>query len=119
MSESTEQQALFEWAEFAAKKTPELWLMYAVPNGGKRDKVTAAILKREGVKPGVPDTCLPVPRGGFHGLYIEMKFGKNKPSANQLWWIEQLQKQGYRVVVCYGWGEAVKVIVEYLTKEEA
>jgi hypothetical protein len=116
MSESTEQQALFEWAEFAAKKTPELKLLFAVPNGGKRDKVTAAILKREGVKSGVPDICLPVPRNEFHGLYIEMKFGKNKPSQNQLWWIEQLRQQGYRVDVCYGWGDAVKVIVGYMTK---
>ena len=114
MSESTEQQALFEWAEIAAKKTPELSLMYAVPNGGKRNIATAVRLKKEGVKSGVPDICLPVPRGKYHGLYIEMKVGKNKPSANQVQWIEQLQKQGYRVDVCYGWGEAVKVIVDYM-----
>jgi hypothetical protein len=116
MSESTEQQALFEWAEFTAKKTPELRLLFAVPNGGKRNITTAAILKREGVKSGVPDICLPVPRNEFHGLYIEMKFGKNKPTENQLWWIEQLRRQGYRVEVCYGWSEAVKVIVGYMTK---
>ena len=116
MSESTEQQALFEWAEFAAKKTPELKLLFAVPNGGKRDKVTGAILKREGVKSGVPDICLPVPCGEFHGLYIEMKVGKNKPTENQSWWIEQLQKQGYRVDVCYSWGEAVKVIAGYMVE---
>jgi hypothetical protein len=116
MSESTEQQALFEWAEIAAKKTPELRLMYAVPNGGKRNIATAVRLKKEGVKPGVPDICLPVPRGRYHGLYIEMKFGRNKPSEAQKWWIEQLQQQGYKVNVCYGWGEAVKVIVDYLTE---
>jgi len=116
MSESTEQQALFEWAEFAAKKTPELKLLFAVPNGGKRPITTATRMKAEGQKPGVPDIFLPVPCGKYHGLYIEMKFGKNKPSANQLWWIEQLRQQGYRVDVCYGWGEAVKVIVEYLTE---
>jgi hypothetical protein len=116
MSESTEQQALFEWAEFAAKKTPELKLLFAVPNGGKRDKVTGAILKREGVKSGVPDICLPVSRDGFHGLYIEMKVGKNKPTEKQLWWMGQLQKQGYMVEVCYSWGEAVKVITGYMTE---
>ena len=116
MSESTEQQALFEWAEIAAKKTPELRLMYAVPNGGKRNMATAVRLKKEGVKPGVPDICLPVPRGKYHGLYIEMKFGRNKPSEAQKWWIEQLQQQGHKVALCYGWGEAVKVIVDYLTE---
>lgn len=116
MSESTEQQALFEWAEFAAKKTPELKLMYAVPNGGKRPSSTAARLKKEGVKPGVPDICLPVPRGRYHGLYIEMKFGRNTPSAEQKEWLHRLQEQGYKVDVCFGWGEAVKVIVDYLTE---
>jgi hypothetical protein len=45
-----------------------------------------------------------------------MKVGDNTPSTNQLWWIEQLQKQGYRVEVCYGWSEAVKVIVGYMTE---
>lgn len=115
MSESTEQQALFEWAEFASKKTPELKLLHAIPNGGKRHISTAVRLKREGVKSGVPDVFLPVPKGTQHGLYIEMKVDRNKPSENQKWWIEQLQRQGYRVEVCYGWGEAVKVITEYMT----
>ncbi|MEN6312770.1 MAG: VRR-NUC domain-containing protein [Clostridiaceae bacterium] len=114
MSESTEQQALFEWAEITAKKTPELKLLFAVPNGGKRNITTAVRLKKEGVKSGVPDICLPVPCGGFHGLYIEMKVGRNKPAANQIWWIGQLRKHGYRVDVCYSWGEAVKVITEYM-----
>ncbi len=116
MSESTEQQALFEWAEIAAKKTPELKLLFAIPNGGKRNITTAVRLKKEGVKSGVPDVCLPVPCGEYHGLYIEMKVDENKPTENQSWWIEQLQKQGYRVDVCYGWGEAVKVIVGYLAE---
>ncbi len=119
MSESTEQQALFEWAEIAAKKTPELKLLFAIPNGGKRPITTAMRMKAEGQKSGVPDICLPVPCKKYHGLYIEMKVGKNKPSANQLWWIEQLQAQGYRVDVCYGWGEAVKVIVDYVIGGEA
>ena len=114
MSESTEQQALFEWAEFASKKTPELKLLFAIPNGGKRHISTAARLKKEGVKPGVPDVCLPVPKGKYHGLYIEMKIDKNKPSENQKWWIEQLRLRGYRVEVCYGWGEAVKVVTDYM-----
>ena len=52
-----------------------------------RDIRTAANLKKEGVKRGVPDICLPVSRGKYHGLYIEMKAGKNKPSKEQKEWI--------------------------------
>ena len=70
--EDDEQETLFEWAEIQAAKYPVLELMYHTPNGGKRDITTAKKLKRRGVKPGVPDVCLPVARGNYHGLYIEM-----------------------------------------------
>ena len=55
------QAALFEWAKYASAKHPGLKLMFAIPNGGARDAVTGAMLKREGVKPGVPDIFLPMP----------------------------------------------------------
>lgn len=74
--EAREQEALFRWADFAAGTMPELKLLYHIPNGGSRNKAEAANLKRQGVKAGVPDLFLPVPRGGYHGLYIELKFGK-------------------------------------------
>lgn len=118
-TESAEQQALFEWAEIVSKKTPELRLLFAIPNGGKRPITTAMRMKAEGQKSGVLDICLPVPCSGYHGLYIEMKVGKNKPSENQVWWINQLREQGYRVEVCYGWEVVVKVIVGYLTGKES
>ena len=53
--EHVEQAALFRWAEFARARLPELTLLHAIPNGGHRHKATAARLKAEGVKRGVPD----------------------------------------------------------------
>lgn len=88
--------------------------MFAIPNGGHRHIAVATKLKREGVKSGVPDVCLPVPRRSYHGLFIEMKFNKNKPSAKQKDWIEALSEQGYFVRVCYSWQEASECIVDYL-----
>lgn len=63
-SEWQDQASLFRWAELAAQHWPELHLMYAVPNGahlvdGPRQ---AQQLKATGLKPGVLDVCLPVPR---------------------------------------------------------
>lgn len=113
-SESEEQITLFNWAAIAAGALPELKLLYHIPNGGKRDYTTAKRLKMEGVKAGVPDLCLPVPRGVYHGLYIEMKTGKNKTTDNQNRWLEELMKQGYCVAVCYGWEAASKVLTQYL-----
>lgn len=114
-TESVEQQWLFAWAELQRNAHPELALLYAIPNGGKRARTTAARLKKEGVKKGVPDTFLPVPRGKYHGLFIELKRlegGRVEDSQRQ--WIYALTDQGYAAVVCKGWEAAAGVILDYL-----
>lgn len=60
---------------------PELQLLYHVPNEGKRTWRTGARLKSEGLKPGVPDLCLPVARGKYHGLYVELKRRDQRATA--------------------------------------
>lgn len=118
MSEHDEQVALFAWATWQGGQWPELDMMYAIPNGGHRFKAVAAKMKDEGLKPGVPDICLPVARGGFHGLYIEMKFGKNKTTKSQEGWHFKLTEQGYLVMVCYGMQNAKQVVTDYLGYED-
>lgn len=114
-TENQEQAALFEWAEVASGRYPELKLLHAIANGGKRDGRTAAVLQRTGVKPGVPDICLPVPRGGYGALYIELKRVKGGvTSANQRIWLNLLNANGNRAVVCKGWLEARDTILDYL-----
>ena len=71
--ESEEQEALFEWAAIEAGAKRELELLYHIPNEGKRSGRAGAALLRQGLKRGVPDICLPVARGGYHALYIELK----------------------------------------------
>lgn len=109
-TEAEEQTALFQWAAYHSK----LKYMYAVPNGGSRNLIEAANLKRQGVKSGVPDICLPVAREDYHGLYIELKVGKNKISENQKEWMEYLTKAGYKTAVCYGFEEAKGLLLDYL-----
>ena len=115
-SEGEEQQALFRWADLLSEsRHPELRLLYHVPNGGSRNKVEAARLKGEGVRSGVPDLCLPVARGGYHGLYIELKRAVGgRVSENQTRWLAALVREGYLAVVCHGWDEARRVIENYL-----
>ena len=112
--EGAEQIKLFRWIDFAAGKRPELQLLFHVPNGGSRNKAEAANLKRQGVRPGVPDLCFPVARGKYHGLYIELKAGKNKPTEHQKKWITELRAQQYAVAICYGWEEAARGLEKYL-----
>lgn len=108
------QEALFSWAAYRTEIMPELQYMYHVPNGGKRDKATAAVLKRQGVKAGVPDIMLPAARAGYHGLYIELKAGENTTTKKQKEWLEYLRQQGYYTAVCYGWQPAAQLIEQYL-----
>lgn len=112
--EHREQVGLFYWAELMSNKYPELKLLFAIPNGGQRHKVAAMKLKAEGVKSGVPDLMLPVARKKYHGLFIEMKYGKNKTSENQDSWIENLREQRYKVAVSYSASEAQEEIENYL-----
>lgn len=117
-TESVEQQCLFRWAAYQSGKYPELKLLYHVPNGGSRNKAEAGRFKAEGVKAGVPDLCLPVPRGEFHGLYIELKrLRGSRTSEDQILWMEELTKQGYCVALCKGWEAAAKTITNYLDME--
>jgi hypothetical protein len=113
-TEAEEQAALFEWAKLAEGSRPQLRLLYAVPNGGSRHRLEAANLKRQGVKAGVPDLCLAYPKGVYHGLYIEMKVGKNKPSEKQQQWLRDLKAAGYMTAVCYGFLQAKETIERYL-----
>jgi hypothetical protein len=115
MTEHEEQVALMRLVELHRGRWPELGMLYAIPNGGKRSKITGAILKREGQKAGVPDLCLPVPRGEYHGLYIEMKRQKKSSiSPEQVQWIAALRGQGYRAEICLGAAAAWEVIQEYV-----
>lgn len=117
-TESVEQTSLFRWAGYERHKYPELDLLYHIPNGGSRNKIEAKNLKMQGVRKGVPDICLPVARGKYHGLYIELKRIKGGTvSADQKEWIEKLNNAGYYACVCKGWEAAKDVIMEYLLQE--
>ena len=113
-TEQQEQAAVIEWSLLVQNKYPELWMLYHIPNGGKRDPIEAKHLQQAGVKRGVPDLCLPVARGQYHGLYIEMKAEDGKTSPDQDDWIAGLTEQGYYVEVCHGFESAVRVIEWYL-----
>ena len=110
------QVALFKWAAIAAGQEPRLHMLFAIGNGGKRNVIVAAKMKAEGVRSGVPDVCLPVPCGGYHGLWLELKVGKNKPSAEQTRWLHNLTRHGYRCEVIHDdWDRARAIIESYLS----
>lgn len=72
-------------------------------------------MKRQGLSPGIPDLCIPIPREPYHGLYIELKrVSGGVVSDAQKDWIEFLTEVGYKAVVSKGAEQAMLVIGEYL-----
>ena len=110
MSEHTTQAAFFSWARLR----PTTNRAYAIPNGGARHPVVAAKLKAEGVRKGVLDVCLPVPRNGCPGLYIEFKHGDGTLSPEQRAEAEALAADGFAVVICWDAQTAIDQTTLYL-----
>lgn len=127
-TEDVEQTHLFAWAAWMEGKYPELKYMHHIPNGGKRSKAEAARFKAMGVKPGVSDIFLPVPKwiktldqntGSaqklYCGLYIELKRQYGGDATNeQNDWLRDMRQQGYAAELCQGAEVAERVILDYL-----
>lgn len=114
-TEAQHQTNVFNWALLHMDQWPELALLHHIPNGGSRDAIEGRHLKQQGTKAGVPDMHLPVARGPYHSLYIELKTEKGRASEVQKWWIEHLNAQGNFAQVCHGWESAVRVLEWYLS----
>jgi hypothetical protein len=105
-SEHDEQAGFVQW--FRAK-WPRV-LIFAIPNGGKRNISTAKKLKAEGVVPGVPDLFIPA-----WGIWIEMKRQKGgRTSSDQDDMISYLESIGHRVIVGYGATDASDKLLSLL-----
>lgn len=80
MTEYQHQRTVMEWSCYASNRIryPGLDLLYHIPNEIKCNAAQGKQRKDIGVKSGVPDLCLPVARGQYHGLYIEMKAERGK-----------------------------------------
>ena len=117
--ESAHQQQVVEWARWASlsAKYPMLEMLHCSLNGVKLSKSQAGIAKGQGMLSGVPDLFLPVPRGKYHGLYIEMKHGSNTLTDNQKKFLQNAANVGFAVSVCYSAQEAIKRIEDYYNEK--
>lgn len=80
--------------------------IFAVPNGGLRNKQVAQKLKQEGLRKGVPDLFVPA-----WNLWIEMKRIKGGAlSPDQKDWIAYLESVGHSVIVGKGWQAAMEAV---------
>lgn len=120
--EGVEQAVLIRWLYGEQQRGTGVGQAYAhtyhVPNGGQRNKKTAADLKRQGVKAGVSDLVVKLARGGWHGLYIEFKATPPHHAAtaqSQREWLALAEAEGYCAVLARGIEEAKAVLREYMS----
>lgn len=109
--ESSDQMRLFCWIRTRPDIHP---YTFSVPNDRKTNRIMGAILKHMGLKPGVSDICVSIPKGQYHGMFIELKFGKNKPTQHQINFIDNMREKGYHALVCVGYEAARAAIEEYM-----
>ncbi|HEC1649717.1 VRR-NUC domain-containing protein [Yersinia enterocolitica] len=116
-AETEEQAALIEWADKTVIDGICIgdYLIH-IPNEGKRGPKAARDAKRLGLRKGVPDLFLALPRGGYAGLWIEMKSEKGKASVEQNQWIAKLCDVGYQVEICFCYDSAKEMIERYFRK---
>ena len=112
LTEHKEQVLLIRWWRLQYPRLSKC--LFAIPNGGHRSITTAVKLKDEGVVSGVSDLFLMMPKGDWHGLFIEMKAEKGRVSPEQKDFMAIANDNGYLAVVCYGFYEAKKVVETYL-----
>ena len=113
LEEWREQELLCDWM------TENRIVFYHVPNGGKRDIGEAVKFKRIGVKAGVPDLCIPIPRKCYHGAYIELKrVSGGTVTESQKRWIKFLSGQGYYAMIAAGFEEAKKLLEVYFDDKD-
>lgn len=115
-SETQEQSAVIDWWRLACRKygVPEMALLH-IANEGTGSAARGRLQKRQGVRAGVSDLFLSVPRGAFSGLWIEMKRKGGRVRPEQREFLRNMQALGYEGVVCHGADEARAVITAYMT----
>ena len=105
------QTACVRWFNFTHKNLRGL--LFAVPNGGRRDATTAAKLKAEGVVAGVSDLILLVPNKTNSALPIEMKTPTGRQSESQKRWQRSLH-QTYKYILCRSLDDFMREVNNYL-----
>lgn len=116
-TEHQHQVALFAWAGVMQAKRPLLALLYAIPNAARRSVRNGAEMKREGLRPGMPDICLPVGIGKWSALYLELKAPNGRLSDRQRERLRLLYVAGNAAWVAIGWEMAAELIEKYMDGE--
>lgn len=112
--ESQIQQSCFKWFRL---QFPDLaMLMFAVPNGGSRRRIEAAIMKSEGVTAGVADVLFLYSNSEYHGLCIEFKTNTGRQQKSQKCFQQAVEAQGYQYAIVRSIDDFIELVKNYIFK---
>ncbi len=104
-------------AWFRARFPQYAHALFAVPNGGRRDGVTGARLKAEGVIPGIADLVLLKSNARHGALLIEMKTPQGRQSPAQQQWQKLITADNrYKYVICRSLEQFIEQVTTYLSE---
>lgn len=89
-------------------------LVMHFPNEGKRSLRYGALMKSLGMRKGVSDLFIAVPRHEFGGAWIELKSENGILSLEQKAFLEDMKAQNYYTNVCWSLDEAIEAVTWYL-----
>ncbi len=107
------QCACVQWFNYQYPKFSHT--LFAVPNGGRRDKVTGAKMKAEGVRPGVSDLILLKSNQQYGALLIEMKTRTGRQSEAQRQWQHLMEKENCKYAICRSLDDFIQEVEVYLS----
>lgn len=113
--EQIAQIQLFDWIRSRADLSP---FCLHVGNERRCSPQHGRILKRMGIRAGVSDVFIGISRGKWHGMWLELKVGDNKPSKAQQQFMQDMRSQGYHCLWATGYPEARLLIEDYLALEK-
>lgn len=104
----------FDWLAWQEKQEPMLRIIHHVANERRASWAAGKRLKRKGVRKGILDVSCPIPRGRYHGLYVELKIRPNKLTEDQVEVMKILHGLGHCVRVAWSGDELIGIVKEYL-----
>lgn len=111
-SEQMIQKEVVSWAGRNVATWPALAMLYSNPNEGRRHPHRG--WADMGMSAGLPDLVLPVARGPYAHLYLELKAPGNDLTTSQHQMIKRLVALGNAADVAWSTPQAVFVLKNYL-----
>lgn len=115
ISEQSMQCAIIDWVRYHPIILKHIM---HIPNESKSTPGYRKTLSDMGVKSGVSDLFVALPRRGYHGAWIELKSQNGRLGPAQKVFLEDMAIAGYFTKVCYTIEEAIETLTFYCLTPE-